>query len=177
MLDDEALADLFDRVQGLPHLRRLRLHTRLPVVLPERVTPALTRLLGGCRLRTVIVVHVNHARELGPGAREAFARLRGTGATLLNQSVLLRGVNDDAGTLCDLSEALFEYGVLPYYLHLLDRVAGAAHFEVDEPAALALMRRVRARLPGYLVPQLVREEAGRPCKTPVGGDAAMVSQD
>lgn len=167
MLGDAALADLIERLAAIPHLRRLRLHTRLPVVLPSRVTAALCRLLCGSRLTTVLVVHVNHPRELAAAARDAFARLRWAGLPLLNQGVLLRGVNDDAETLAELSEALFAAGVLPYYLHQLDRVAGAGHFEVSDARACALIEALRVRLPGYLVPRLVREEPGALSKTPV----------
>lgn len=169
MLDDDVLALLLDRIEEIPHLRRVRLHTRLPIVLPERVTADLCNRLAAMRLPTVVVVHANHPRELATAVVGALARLRATGTTLLNQSVLLGGVNDEAQILCALSEALFAAGVLPYYLHLLDRVSGAAHFAVDETTARGLMRSVRARLPGYLVPRLVREEAGQRSKTPVGG--------
>jgi EF-P beta-lysylation protein EpmB len=160
MFDDGTLASLIGELAAIPHLERLRLHTRLPVVLPSRVTPALCRLLSQTRLQGVVVVHANHPQELGDAAGSALKRLRGAGVTLLNQSVLLRGVNDDPDTLCALSEGLFRYGVLPYYLHLLDRVQGAAHFEVPPGQARSLIAALRLRLPGYLVPRLVREEAG-----------------
>jgi len=161
------LAELGTRLRDLPRLRRLRLHTRLPVVLPARIDQELLAWLDGIDLQKVVVLHANHARELGPEVAEACARLRGHGVTLLNQSVLLRGVNDDADALCALSERLFECGVLPYYLHQLDRVQGAAHFEVTDPRAMALMDTMRARLPGFLLPRLVREVAGDPGKQPV----------
>lgn len=167
MLDDEALETLIARLEDIRHLQRLRLHTRLPTVLPSRVTEQLCVLLRATRLQTVIVVHVNHPAELGAGAAAALARLRLPGVTLLNQSVLLRGVNDRAEALADLSMRLFAHGVLPYYLHLLDPVAGAAHFDVGEPEACGLLEEVRARLPGYLVPRLVRERPGAAAKTPV----------
>lgn len=167
MLDDPALADLIRHLEAIPHLNRLRLHTRLPVVLPSRVTPELCRIIAGGRLTALVVIHANHARELGEEARVALRRLRAAGIGLLNQAVLLRGVNDCADALADLSEALFASGVLPYYLHLLDKVTGAAHFEVAPTAARALMEELRTGLPGYLVPRLVREEAGRPYKTPL----------
>jgi KamA family protein len=131
------------------------------------VDDSLVGWLKACRLQKVVVLHVNHAREIDAAVREACARLRGTGATLLNQTVLLRGVNDSAKVLSGLSEALFEAGVLPYYLNLLDPVAGAAHFDVPEAEALALMTALRAELPGYLVPRLVREVPGAPSKMPV----------
>ncbi|HUS23442.1 MAG TPA: EF-P beta-lysylation protein EpmB [Candidatus Binatia bacterium] len=166
-LPDDKLAPLAEALEFIPHVRRLRIHTRQPVVLPQRVDEALLAWLRRGRLQKVIVVHVNHAQELDGPLRAALALLRGTGATLLNQSVLLRGVNDDAGVLADLSESLFAAGVLPYYLHMTDRVRGTAHFRVPEPEALGLVREVSARLPGYLVPRLVREDAGAPSKTPL----------
>jgi EF-P beta-lysylation protein EpmB len=167
MLDDALLADLVCELDGIPHLKRLRLHTRLPVVLPARVTDSLCRILAASRLDTVVVLQVNHARELGGTCGPALRKLSDAGALLLNQSVLLRRVNDDAGALADLSEALFANGVLPYYLHLLDRVSGAAHFEVTEASAATLMDRLHRMLPGYLVPRLVREQEGEPYKVPL----------
>jgi EF-P beta-lysylation protein EpmB len=167
VIDDPRLADLVDRLAQIPHLRRLRIHTRLPIVLPERVDEALLDWLGRTRLSPVVVVHANHARELDIEVRRALARLRSAGVTLLNQSVLLCGINDSVPALADLSERLFEAGVLPYYLHMLDRVRGAAHFEVTEARAAKLIDRLAAQLPGYLVPRLVREIPGAPGKTPV----------
>ncbi len=154
------LASLFEDLYRLPRLRWLRIHTRLPLVLPERVDNGLLELLANAPLPVAVVIHGNHPRELTPGARAAIARLRGAGVSLLNQSVLLRGVNDCTQTLAELSEALYESGVLPYYLHLLDPVAGAAHFAVDEDRARALHAAIRGQLPGYLVPRLVREVPG-----------------
>jgi KamA family protein len=154
-------------IEGIPHVERLRIHTRNPVVLPERVDDGLLAWLGGTRLRTVVVVHANHAREIDESVRGAFARLREAGATLLNQSVLLAGVNDSADALAELSLALFEAGALPYYLHLLDPVRGAAHFDVPEERARRLLGEAAARLPGYLVPRLVREVPGAPAKVAV----------
>jgi EF-P beta-lysylation protein EpmB len=167
MLDDPRLASLIGDIAAIPHIKRLRLHTRLPVVLPSRVTPQLCRTLTGSRFRPVVVLHVNHARELGADAREALQQLRETGSALLNQGVLLRGVNDNVPALAALSEALFESGVLPYYLHLFDRVAGAAHFEVSARRAAELLESLRARLPGYLIPRLVTEIPGMAFKSPV----------
>lgn len=164
-LTDEKLAPFAEALEFLPHVTRLRLHTRLPIVLPERVDDALLAWLARGRLRKVVVVHANHANELDAPVHAALARLAGAGATLLNQSVLLAGVNDDAGALVNLSLRLFECGVLPYYLHMLDRVRGAAHFEVPAGVARALVREAAARLPGYLVPRLVREEPGAASKT------------
>lgn len=163
-LSDRRLADLARRLEAIPHLRRLRLHTRLPIVLPERVNAELRDWLGATRLKTAVVVHANHANEIDASVITALAGLKASGAELLNQSVLLRGVNDSTGALMALSEKLFEAGVLPYYLHRLDKVQGAAHFEVEETAARRLMTELNARLPGYLVPRLVCEIPGAPGK-------------
>jgi len=167
-LPDAQLAALAQDLAGIPHLSRLRVHTRLPVVLPERVDERLLAWLAGSRLAPVVVIHANHPAELADDVLAACRRLRAAGVTVLNQSVLLRGVNDDAGILAQLSRRLFAGGVLPYYLHVLDAVAGAAHFLVADAPARQLVAEVAARLPGYLVPRLVREEAGRPGKTPLG---------
>lgn len=164
MLDDARLGALVERLASIEHLRRLRLHSRLPIVLPSRVTPALCDLLRARRLTPVMVVHANHPRELGPECRQALRRLADAGVTLLNQGVLLRGVNDDADTLAQLSERLLSCGVLPYYLHQLDRVRGAAHFEVEDATAKRLIATLRERSPGYLVPRLVREIPGAGAK-------------
>ena len=164
---DERLAAWVEAVEKIPHVRRLRLHTRLPIVLPERVDERLLEWLSSTRLRTVVVIHANHARELDQPVAEALTRLRRAGALLLNQSVLLKGVNDRLEALVDLSKRLFEVGVQPYYLNVLDRVRGAAHFEVDEAEALELIRQLEASLPGYLVPKLVRECPDQPSKVPV----------
>ena len=161
------LEELTRGLADLPHIIRLRIHSRLPVVLPERVDDAFIGWLTAVPLQKVVVLHANHANELDASVDAACARLRAAGATVLNQSVLLRGINDDADTLAELSERLFAAGVLPYYLHQLDRVQGAAHFEVDDKRALALMEALRARLPGYLVPRLVREVGGDASKRPL----------
>jgi EF-P beta-lysylation protein EpmB len=167
MVSDERLMGWLERLAGLPHIKRLRLHTRLPVVVPERITPALTELLAWDRFQTLVVIHANHGNELSPSVANALSSLRALDITLLNQSVLLKGVNDDPAILAGLSHRLFEVGVLPYYLHLLDRVAGAAHFEVGEQRAKDLMATLRSSLPGYLVPKLVREISGEKSKTPI----------
>lgn len=167
-LSDRRLKEFTDALAGLKHVKRLRLHTRLPIVLPERVDNGLLDWLGGVDLNTAMVVHANHANEVDNDVRAALKRLCESGIALLNQSVLLRDVNDNSVALTDLSEALFGAGVLPYYLHQLDRVQGAGHFEVDEARAKALVDELRARLPGYLVPRLVREVAGETAKIPVG---------
>ena len=164
-LSDDKLSAFVGELEGIPQLRRLRVHTRTAVVLPERVDDALLGWLSRTRLQKVVVLHVNHANEIDAAVEAAIARLRGAGATLLNQSVLLRNVNDSSATLAALSERLFACGVLPYYLHLLDRVQGAGHFEVNENKAVKLMGELAARLPGYLVPRLARELPGAPAKT------------
>ncbi|NND69897.1 MAG: EF-P beta-lysylation protein EpmB [Halioglobus sp.] len=162
---DTHLAQLTADIAEITHVRRLRVHTRVPVVLPDRVTPTLVRALTHPNLQTVMVLHANHANEIDASVADAAGALREANITLLNQAVLLRGVNDSAEALADLSEALFAAGVLPYYLHLLDRVAGAAHFDVPEDEARTLHRSLAAQLPGYLLPKLVREEAGAAGKT------------
>ena len=164
-VSDRRLRELLAALEQIPHLKRLRIHSRLPVVMPERVSEGLLTMLGSSRLNPVMVVHANHGAELGSDVATALAALSAAGVRLLNQSVLLRGVNDDADTLAALSERLLEVGVLPYYLHQLDRVAGAAHFAVSDQQALQLVSSLHARLPGYLVPKLVREESGAPGKT------------
>jgi EF-P beta-lysylation protein EpmB len=161
------LEELSRGLAELPHVTRLRIHTRLPVVLPERIDTLFLDWLRALPLQKVVVLHANHANEIDASVEAACARLRDAGATVLNQSVLLRGVNDDAATLAELSERLFTAGVLPYYLHQLDRVQGTAHFEVDDARALALVDTLRARLPGYLVPRLVREVGGDLSKRPL----------
>jgi EF-P beta-lysylation protein EpmB len=166
-LSNRRLETLLTRLASLPHLKRLRIHSRQPIVLPQRVDSGLLGLLGDSPLKQILVVQANHPREIDLSVRQALKRLASVEITLFNQSVLLKGVNDSAAILTELSETLFDAGVIPYYLHLLDRVRGTAHFEVDETSALTIMEDLRNRLPGYLVPRLVREEAGRPAKTPV----------
>lgn len=172
-LPDTRLASLAERLAAVPHLDTLRIHTRLPIVLPERVDDALLNWLTGTRLKPVMVVHANHAQELDGAVRSALGKLVRAGVTLFNQSVLLRGVNDSVEALAALSRGLFDAGVTPYYLHLLDRVRGTAHFEVGETRARELIAGVRARLPGYLVPRLVREIAGAPAKQPLAQSGAL----
>jgi len=165
VLDDARLASLVGAIAAIPHVRRLRIHSRLPVVLPARVTDGLVGVLTGTRLKPVLVIHANHANELDDAVGLALTRLRQAGVGLLNQSVLLKGVNDTAEDLAGLSETLFGWGVLPYYLHVLDKARGTGHFDLAEKDALAIWEGLRRRLPGYLVPRLVREEAGKPYKT------------
>jgi len=161
------LAELTAALAQIPHLKRLRIHSRLPVVLPERVDAELQAWLSALPWPTAFVIHANHAREFDADVDAAMSRLRASGVQLLNQAVLLRGVNDDVDALAALSERSFAAGVLPYYLHQLDRVAGVAHYEVDDARALELHAALAARLSGYLVPRLVREIAGDTGKRPL----------
>ena len=165
-LSNRRLGELLARLTDLG-VETVRIHTRFPIAVPERIDAGLTELLGAAPFRTVVVVHANHANELDDRVESALKTLRRPLTALLNQSVLLRGVNDAVDTLVALSERLFVCGVLPYYLHLLDRVAGAAHFDVDEARGKELIAALRARLPGYLVPRLVRETPGELSKTVV----------
>lgn len=163
-LVDETLAALAQRLAEIPHLRRLRVHTRLPVIIPSRVNRELLGWLRGTRLAPVVVIHANHAQELDNEVAQSLARLVDAGVPLLNQAVLLRGVNDSTAALVELSKRLVDLRVMPYYLHQLDRVAGAAHFEVPVARGLQLMAEMRTRLPGYAVPRYVQELAGEPHK-------------
>ncbi|MEN5041301.1 EF-P beta-lysylation protein EpmB [Stenotrophomonas sp. TWI1149] len=161
------LVELTQALRQIPHLRRLRIHSRLPVVLPERVDDELVQWLGSLPWPVAFVIHANHANEFDASVDAAMARLREAGATLLNQAVLLRGVNDSIEALQALSERSFAAGVLPYYLYQVDRVEGVAHFEVDDDTAKDLHAQLTARLSGYLVPKLVREISGDSSKRPV----------
>nr|WP_298156198.1 EF-P beta-lysylation protein EpmB [uncultured Pseudoxanthomonas sp.] len=166
-LSNGKLAELTGALADIPHLRRLRIHSRLPIVLPERVDEGLLAWLASLPWPTAWVLHANHANEFDTAVDVALDRLRGAGAQLLNQAVLLKGVNDSVDALAALSERGFAAGVLPYYLHQLDRVAGVAHFEVDDARARALHAGLAARLSGYLVPRLVREVPGDTGKRPL----------
>jgi EF-P beta-lysylation protein EpmB len=163
-LSDRRLHELITALAKISHLQRLRIHTRLPILIPQRITHQLLQILQQTRLTTSIVVHVNHPNELALNTVTAMQRLRDV-VTILNQSVLLQGINDNVDTLVTLSERLFDAGVLPYYIHLLDRVRGTAHFEVTLPVAKVLIESMRQQLPGYLVPRLVREEPGTMAKS------------
>ncbi|EGT5207712.1 TPA: EF-P beta-lysylation protein EpmB [Cronobacter sakazakii] len=167
MAKDHELKWLVAHLEAIPHIKRLRIHSRLPIVIPARITDALVRLLGETRLQVLLVNHINHAQEIDDAFRAGMAKLRAAGVTLLNQSVLLKGVNDNAATLAALSNALFDAGVMPYYLHVLDKVQGAAHFMVSDDEARAIMRELLSRVSGYLVPKLAREIGGEPSKTPL----------
>jgi len=167
VLSDRRLAELTNALATIAHVVRLRIHSRLPVVLPERVDDGCLRWLESVRLPVVMVIHANHGNEIDSTVRVALDHLRNARVTLLNQAVLLKGVNDSVEALADLSEALITSGVTPYYLHALDRVQGAAHFDVSETRAAELLDQLRRRLPGYLVPRLVREIEGAPFKIPL----------
>lgn len=166
-VNDRLLARWEEDIAKVPHIRRIRLHTRLPVVIPQRVCDALLKWISSSPLQVVIVLHINHPAEIDTPTRRALGYLRAAGATLLNQSVILRGVNDTADILEDLSETLFAAGVMPYYLHAFDPVAGAHHFDVCDNEARELVRELLKRLPGFLVPKLVREVPGEESKTPL----------
>ncbi|MFW0074336.1 MAG: EF-P beta-lysylation protein EpmB [Coxiella endosymbiont of Dermacentor silvarum] len=167
MMKDNILTEFVSSLETIVHLKRLRIHTRLPIVIPERITDELINLLEYTRLSPTIVIHCNHPNEIDESVAKAFHSLRKTRVTLLNQSVLLKNINDKAEILIRLSEDLFEVGVLPYYLHLLDQVQGAAHFEVSEAQTRYLIAEIIKHLPGYLVPKLVREISDAPAKVPV----------
>lgn len=164
-VSDKLLTLFTHKLGKIKHIKRLRIHSRLPIVLPERITPEFIDWLQALPFQAVLVVHANHAQELDESVVAALAKLRDAGIVLLNQSVLLRGVNDNVDVLVNLSERLFINGVLPYYLHVLDKVQGAAHFDLPGERARELHAALTARLSGYLVPRLVREIAGMPSKT------------
>jgi EF-P beta-lysylation protein EpmB len=176
-LSNNRLDALGHALDAIEHVTRIRIHTRTAVVLPERIDADLIAWVRERRQQCVIVIHANHAQELDDTVAQRLLELRAAGATLLNQAVLLKNVNDDVDTLIQLSERLFALGVMPYYLHLLDRVAGSAHFEVDEARARILIGRVAGRLPGYLVPRLARENAGDAAKQVLGHDAGPSAAD
>lgn len=164
-LSDNRLGRLISRLESIPHLQTLRLHSRTAALFPERLTDELTELLTDSRLRTVLVLHVNHPDELDEPSRQALETLSAGGVQLLNQSVLLAGVNDTSDTLIRLSQTLFDARTLPYYLHLPDPVTGTAHFQVDRQRGEQIIKEMRSQLPGYLVPRLVVETAHEPGKT------------
>jgi L-lysine 2,3-aminomutase len=160
LLSDARLSSLLGQLNTIAHIKRIRIHSRLPIVLPARITDEFIAMLMQSSKQVILVTHCNHVNELSPGTVSASQALKRGGITLFNQAVLLKGVNDNAQILCDLSEGLFAQGIIPYYLHLLDKASGTGHFEVSKTEALALMAEVQARLPGYLVPKLVEECAG-----------------
>ncbi len=167
MANDREMAWLIEKLEAIPHIKRLRIHTRLPVVIPARITDELCHILSSSLLQVVMVTHVNHANEIDAELGIAMGKLRAARVTLLNQSVLLRGVNDNADTLAALSNRLFDIGILPYYLFVLDKVSGAAHFMVGDNEAVRLIQELLTKVSGYLVPRLTREIGGKPSKTPL----------
>ncbi len=167
MAKDHELAWLLAQLEAITHLKTLRIHSRLPVVIPSRITDKLVTLLGSTRLKVVLITHINHANEIDETLKEAMAKLRQANVILLNQSVLLLEVNDSVEALKALSHALFSAGILPYYLHLLDKVEGAAHFAISDEKARQLVRGLLKEVSGYLVPKLMKEEAGKASKTPL----------
>lgn len=164
---DQQLRELVQQIGSIAHVKRLRVHSRLPVVIPARVTDALLDALSHSLLQTIMVIHCNHAQEIDAAVKTAVAALRDRNIPTFNQAVLLAGVNDSVEAQVALNERLFAAGAQPYYLHLLDKVSGAAHFDVAEADAVKLMAEVSARMPGYMVPKLVREIAGENAKTGV----------
>jgi len=167
MAKDDFLAWLTSQIEAIPHVKRLRIHTRLPVVIPSRITPELITWFTQSRLKPVMVLHVNHANEIDKTLAAAMQKLKQAGVTLLNQAVLLKGINATPDQQIALNEGLFEIGVMPYYLHVLDKVQGAGHFALPDNHAIELMKELIKRQPGYLVPKLVREIGGQPGKTPL----------
>ncbi|MFC3023690.1 EF-P beta-lysylation protein EpmB [Vibrio zhugei] len=165
MAKDQELAWLVERIENIEHVQRLRIHSRLPVVIPARVTDELCALLANTRLQTIMVTHVNHAQEINHEFRQQMSKLKQANVTLLNQGVMLKGVNDSVNAQVALSEALFNAGILPYYMHVLDKVQGAAHFFISDAQAKDIMAGVIEQVSGYLMPKLTREIGGRPSKT------------
>ena len=164
-ISDKLLAQWLEGIAAIPHIKRIRVHSRLPIVLPDRISNELTNMLRATGKQLCFVIHSNHANELDNDVANALHKLKTAGFTLLNQSVLLKGINDNGQALTTLSERLFEMDVLPYYLHLLDKAKGTSHFEVDVATAIGLHKQLQSQLPGYLVPKLVKEEAGKANKT------------
>lgn len=167
LLSDSRLTRLIRQLDGIGHVRRIRIHTRLPIVLPARITDDLINTLKLSPKQLIVITHCNHANEINERVITACTLLKNSGITLFNQAVLLKGVNDNAKILTALSERLFDLGIIPYYLHLLDKATGTGHFEVSETEALALLRQLQTALPGYLVPKLVKEQAGAASKQAV----------
>jgi EF-P beta-lysylation protein EpmB len=167
MAKDSHLQWLSEQITSITHIKRIRIHTRLPVVIPQRIDESFLQWFTALPQQKVMVFHINHANEVSDALIERCALLRQSGVTLLNQAVLLKNINDTADKQIALNEAVFAAGIMPYYLHLLDKVKGAAHFDVAQASAITMMAEVIKRQPGYLVPKLVREIAGQPGKTPI----------
>jgi KamA family protein len=167
MANDQQLQTFIEMLAPLKQITRVRIHTRLPVVLPSRISPELLNLLASQPFKTIMVLHINHANEISPELKDKAAQLKQAGVLLLNQAVLLKRINDTLHSQNSLSETLFSADILPYYLHLLDKVSGASHFDIDEKEAKTLYQNMLAELPGFLVPKLVREIGGEQSKTPI----------
>ena len=165
--NDHFLAWLTEQIADIKHIKRLRIHTRLPVVIPSRIDSKFLAWATATRLKPIVVLHINHANEIDSDVIESIKRLHSCGIKVLNQSVLLRGINDSADCLAELSEKLFDCDVMPYYLHLFDPVAGASHFDIDEKRAKKIYADLQAILPGFLVPKLVREIPNKNSKTTI----------
>ncbi len=166
-LSDDRLKHLFEQLHAIKHLQRIRIHSRYPVVEPERVTTALLNTLKQSRLQVVMVLHINHAHEIGADNQQVFHQLLNNNVLLFNQSVLLKSINDSPEALIELSEKLIQHHIIPYYLHMLDKVHGSAHFEISEQAALNIYEQLRSQLPGYMLPRLVREIPEASAKMPL----------
>ena len=167
MADDNTIEWFLRECEQIPQLKRFRIHTRLPVVLPARLTTRLNKILAESHLQAIMVLHINHKNEISPELSKACRELKLAGITVLNQAVLLKGINDHVDAQVELSEALFASDILPYYLHLFDKVKGASHFYTSDSCARDIYQQMLARLPGFLVPKLVREIGGETSKTPV----------
>ena len=167
MAKDDAIEWFIGQLEQLPNIKRLRIHTRLPVVIPSRITNDLVNMLERASFKTIVVLHINHANEISERLKKGVAHLKRADCTVLNQAVLLKNVNDNADSQIELSEALFDGGILPYYLHLFDKVDGASHFDIDESKAIAIYKAMLKALPGFLMPKLVREIGGEASKTPI----------
>jgi EF-P beta-lysylation protein EpmB len=167
IVSDHLLAEFTRKLTQIPHIKRLRIHSRMPIVLPERITPEFIQWCHSSKLKMILVTHCNHPQELNDSVMQAMQQLVKVGVTVLNQAVLLKGINDNAETLVELSEALFASHILPYYLHTLDKVQGAAHFDVDREQAKKLHWQIMQQLPGFLVPKLACEQPGAPSKLSV----------
>ncbi len=167
MTANSGLSELVESISRIDHVERLRIHTRIPTVLPSRIDGELVRIMSRSRLKTVIVAHINHPNEIDQEVENALKPLLEAGIRMFNQAVLLKGINDSPEVLRELLETTFDIGINPYYLHMLDRATGTAHFEVTKEKALFLQEELRKNLPGYLLPRFVREIPGEPYKTPL----------
>lgn len=167
MAKDDAISWFLDELEQIPQIKRMRIHSRLPVVIPARITEQLCERLAKSPLKIIFVNHINHANEIDNDFKSAMNMLKQANVLLLNQAVILKDVNDTVDAQINLSEALFDADVMPYYLHLLDKVEGASHFDIDEAQAIKIMAELLEALPGFLVPKLVREIGGQKSKTPI----------